>query len=261
MDLERNSAVANENDLTLDVAQILANCRSLSDSANVDGVDLHKNMEHLKSQFYSALNQQKENADELKLGELAQMEAQFKELYSAYKSEKRVQNEDMERVKEENYAAKLQVIEELKTLLEKAEDVTHTFPAFRDLQNRWKSINAVPADKAKNLWETYQHYVEKFYDYIKINNEFRDMDFRKNLEAKTLLCEKAEALASDANVVNAFKELQKLHESWKEIGPVAKEQREAIWERFRTITSEINMKHQAYFEQLKVAHKKNLVEK
>ena len=101
MDLERNSAVANGNDLTLDVAQILANCRSLSDSANVDGVDLHKNMEHLKSQFYSALNQQKENADELKLGELAQMEAQFKELYSAYKSEKRVQNEDMERVKEE----------------------------------------------------------------------------------------------------------------------------------------------------------------
>ena len=261
MDLERNSAVANENDLTLDVAQILANCRSLSDSANVDGVDLHKNMEHLKSQFYSALNQQKENADELKLGELAQMEAQFKELYSAYKSEKKVQNEDMERVKEENYAAKLQVIEELKTLLEKAEDVTHTFPAFRDLQNRWKSINAVPADKAKNLWETYQHYVEKFYDYIKINNEFRDMDFRKNLEAKTRLCEKAEALAAEANVVNAFKELQKLHESWKEIGPVAKEQREAIWERFRTITSEINRKHQAYFEQLKVAQKKNLEEK
>ena len=168
MDLERNSAVANGNDLTLDVAQILAKCRNWYDSAIDGGENLHENMEQMKSQFYSALNQQKENADELELKELAQLEAQFKELYSAYKSDKKIKNEDAEKVKEENYALKLQIIEELKVLLEKAEDVTHTFPAFRELQNRWKSINAVPADKAKNLWETYQHYVEKFYDYIKV---------------------------------------------------------------------------------------------
>lgn len=261
MALERNSAVANENDLTLDVVEILEKCKNFSDSANVEGSNLHEEMEHLKSQFYSALNSQKENADSAKLEELSAVESQFKEIWSAYKSDRKVQMEDMEKAKEENYAAKLQIIEDLKNLLEKAEDVTHTFPEFRELQNRWKAIDAVPASKAKNLWETYQHYVEKFYDYIKINNEFRDIDFKKNLEAKTILCEKAEALANDANVVNAFKELQKLHESWKELGPVAKEFRESIWERFRTITSEINRKHQQYFEQLKVAQKKNLEDK
>lgn len=261
MALERNSAVANENDLTLDVVEILEKCKNFSDSANVEGSNLHEEMEHLKSQFYSVLNSQKENADSAKLEELSAVESQFKEIWSAYKSDRKVQMEDMEKAKEENYAAKLQIIEDLKNLLEKAEDVTHTFPEFRELQNRWKAIDAVPASKAKNLWETYQHYVEKFYDYIKINNEFRDIDFKKNLEAKTILCEKAEALANDANVVNAFKELQKLHESWKELGPVAKEFRESIWERFRTITSEINRKHQQYFEQLKVAQKKNLEDK
>lgn len=261
MDLKRNSAVTNENDLALDVVEILGKCRNLSDSANIEGSNLHEEMERLKSQFYSAVNTKKESADSESLKILADLEAQFKEIYAAYKSDRKVRMEDMEKVKEENYAAKLQIIEELKTLLEKAEDVTHTFPEFRDLQNRWKSIDAVPAAKARNLWETYQHYVEKFYDYIKINNEFRDIDFKKNLEAKTLLCEKAEALANEANVVNAFKELQKLHESWKELGPVAKEYREAIWERFKAITSEINRKHQQYFEQLKIAQKKNLEDK
>ncbi|MBE6224953.1 MAG: DUF349 domain-containing protein [Bacteroidales bacterium] len=261
MDLKRNSAVTNENDLALDVVEILGKCRNLSDSANIEGSNLHEEMERLKSQFYSAVNTKKESADSESLKILADLEAQFKEIYAAYKSDRKVRIEDMEKVKEENYAAKLQIIEELKTLLEKAEDVTHTFPEFRDLQNRWKSIDAVPAAKARNLWETYQHYVEKFYDYIKINNEFRDIDFKKNLEAKTLLCEKAEALANEANVVNAFKELQKLHESWKELGPVAKEYREAIWGRFKAITSEINRKHQQYFEQLKIAQKKNLEDK
>lgn len=261
MDLKGNSAVTNKNDLALDVVEILAKCRNLSDSANIEGSNLHEEMERLKSQFYSAVNTKKESADSESLQILADLEAQFKEIYAAYKSDRKVRMEDMEKVKEENYAAKLQIIEELKMLLEKAEDVTHTFPEFRELQNRWKSIDAVPAAKARNLWETYQHYVEKFYDYIKINNEFRDIDFKKNLEAKTLLCEKAEALANEANVVNAFKELQKLHESWKELGPVAKEYREAIWERFRTITSVINRKHQQYFEQLKIAQKKNLEDK
>jgi len=153
---------------------------------------------------------------------------------------------------------KMQIIEELKALLEKSEDVNHTFPEFRELQNRWRSIDMVPQAKAKDLWDTYQHYVEKFYDYIKINNEFRDMDFKKNLEAKTNLCERAEALENEPNVVNAFKELQKLHDEWKEIGPVAKEFRDSIWERFKAITSTINKKHQNHFEQLKEEQKKNL---
>ena len=146
----------------------------------------------------------------------------------------------MEKVKEANYALKLQIIEELKALLEKTEDVNLTFSEFRELQNRWKSVDMVPQAKAKDLWDTYQHYVEKFYDYIKINNEFRDMDFKKNLEVKTALCERAEALENEQNIVTAFKELQKLHDEWKEVGPVAKEFREGIWEIFKAVTSVIN---------------------
>ncbi len=159
------------------------------------------------------------------------------------------------------YTRKLQIIDKIKELLESSEDVNTTFPAFRELQNEWKSITAVPQEKAKELWDSYQLYVEKFYDYIKINNEFRDLDFKKNLELKTKLCEKAEALANEPNIVTAFKELQKLHEEWKELGPVAKEHREAIWERFKTITATINKKHQGFFENMKDEQKRNLAEK
>ena len=160
--------------------------------------------------------------------------------------------------RDENYAAKVQIVEELKQLLEKAEDVNGTFQVFKELQTRWKSAGAVPQAKAKDLLESYQYYVEKFYDYIKINKEFRDMDFRKNMEAKSALCERAEELAQQENVVEAFKELQKLHEQWKETGPVAKEHRDQMWERFKSATSAINKRHQQYYEQLKESQKKNL---
>ena len=160
--------------------------------------------------------------------------------------------------RDENYAAKVQIVEELKLLLENTDNVTNSIPAFRELLSRWKTIGAVPQAKAKDLLETYQFLVEKFYDYIKINNEFRDMDFRKNMEAKSALCHRAEELAQQENVVDAFKELQKLHEQWKETGPVAKEYREQIWERFKAATSAINKRHQQYYEQLKENQKKNL---
>lgn len=163
-----------------------------------------------------------------------------------------------ENVKEENYAVKAQIVEELKLLLEKAEDVTGTLQVFRELQTKWRSVGAVPQARVKDLLESYQYYVEKFYDYIKINKEFRDMDFRKNMEAKVALCESAEELAQQENVVEAFKELQKLHEQWKETGPVANEHREQMWERFKAATSAINRRHQQYYEQLKESQKRNL---
>lgn len=190
-----------------------------------------------------------------------EIERGFKILYNTYKVSRAEYVQHIEREKEENYAKKLEIIEKIKELLEKAEDVNSTFPAFRELQNQWKSITLIPQAKAKDLWESYQLYVEKFYDYIKINNEFRDLDFKKNLELKTSLCEKAEALLNEPNVVNAFRELQKLHEEWKELGPVAKEHRVSIWERFKAVTSAINKKHQSFFENLKEEQKKNLVEK
>lgn len=216
--------------------------------------DLFDNAEVLKSSFYRILNEEREGSGK----DMAEEEAAFKELYAKYKSIRHLHLQNMEKDKEVNYEKKLQIIEELKALLEKTEDVNHTFPEFRELQNRWKTVDQVPQAKAKDLWETYQHYVEKFYDYIKINNEFRDMDFKRNLDSKSALCERAEALADEQNVIAAFKELQKLHDEWKEIGPVAKEFRESIWERFKTITSIINKRHQAYFEELKEEQKKNL---
>ncbi len=256
MDKERISAAPGNDTMALDVAQILQQVKDILGSE--DTQDMYEKVESLKALFYNTLNVEKVEADEEKQAVLVSLEAEFKELYAQAKLRKQTLMQDIERVKEENYAVKVQIIEDLKMLLEKAEDVNYTFPAFRELQNKWKSVGQVPQAKVKDLLDTYQHYVEKFYDYIKINNEFRDIDFKKNLEAKNALCVKAEALDKEENVVNAFKDLQKLHEEWKEIGPVAKEFRDQLWERFKAITSSINKRHQQYYENLKDTQKKNL---
>ena len=244
-----------------------------------DQQELYKNADAIKAAFYKELKKERaaagsdvETAQEETQNEqqddqipandpFADVEKEFKAVYNQYKESRANYMQELERVKEENLAKKLAIIEKIKELIDKAEDVNSTFPAFRELQNQWKSITLVPQAQVKDLWESYQLYVEKFYDYIKINNEFRDLDFKKNLELKTQLCEKAEALENEPNVVTAFKELQKLHEEWKELGPVAKEHREAIWERFKAITSIINKKHQSFFENLKDEQKRNLVDK
>ena len=152
-------------------------------------------------------------------------------------------------------------MEELKALVEKQEDVSASFPEFRALQSRWREIGPVPQTEFRNLNDTYQFYVEKFYDKVQINRDMRDLDFKKNLEAKEKFCEQAEELAASENVVDAFKELQKLHEQWKELGPVAKEFRESIWERFKAATAVINRKYQAYFEEQKGKQVENLAAK
>ena len=240
-----------------------------------DQQELYKNADAIKAAFYKELKkervasgsdveaeQEETVQEEIAANDpFAEIEKEFKAVYNQYKEARAAYMQEIEKVKEENLAKKLEIIEKIKELIEKAEDVNSTFPAFRELQNQWKSITLVPQAQAKDLWESYQLYVEKFYDYIKINNEFRDLDFKKNLELKTQLCEKAEALENEPNVVTAFKELQKLHEEWKELGPVAKEHREAIWERFKAITSIINKKHQNFFENLKDEQKKNLADK
>lgn len=222
-----------------------------------DKTDLLKYGESYKATFYKVLNENKEQGESNE-DSVSDEEVTFKEFYAQYKEMKQKNAQEQEKAKEENYLLKLKVIEELKSLLDSTEDLNTTIPAFRELQARWKSIDMVPQSKVKELWDTYQHCVEKFYDYIKINNEFRDLDFKKNLEAKTLLCEKAEALEQEGNIVIAFKELQKLHQEWKELGPVAKEHREAIWDRFKSVTSVINKKHQSFFEKLKGEQKNNL---
>lgn len=202
-----------------------------------------------------------EGTEDVSVNPFVEIERAFKDLYANYKARRAVYFQNLEREKQLNLERKQEVIEGLRNLLETTEDLNRTFPEFRSLQARWREIGPVPQASIKDIYETYQHYVEKFYDYVKINNELRDLDFKKNLEAKTALCEKAEALEKSTNVVDAFAQLQKLHEEWKECGPVAKEFRDSIWERFRAATSTVNKMHQAYFEGLKVQQKENLAAK
>lgn len=153
--------------------------------------------------------------------------------------------------REENLRIKLGIIEELKALVQKEEIQGSTFREFRALQEKWRATGMVPQGEVNGLWETYHLHVENFYDYVKIDKELRDLDWKRNLDDKTALCEEAEKLAESNDVAGAFKQLQLLHGRWKEIGPVAKEQSEAIWERFREASGRIHEKYRRFFESLK----------
>ena len=259
---------------------------------NADRMKMSKEAEAIKSAFYRTLLKEKaqaglsadipqddlseEVADENALpseteasaaeesiseNPFAEIERGFKSLYNQYRKERAEYNRQVEKEREENLAKKQAVIEDLKALLEKQEDVNATFPAFREIQNRWRAVGPVPPQNFRNINETYQLYVEQFYDMVKINRELRDLDFKKNLEVKERFCQEAEALAENPNIIEAFRELQKLHEQWKEYGPVAKEFREQIWERFKAATAVINKKYQAHFEDQKVQQAENLAKK
>ena len=201
------------------------------------------------------------SVEEVTANPFVEIERGFKALYVNYKKERAEYNRQLEKEHEQNLALKEAIIADLKALLEKQEDVNETFPQFREIQNRWRAVGPVPATSYRNINETYQLYVEQFYDMVKINRELRDLDFKKNLEAKEEFCQLAEKLAENENVIEAFRELQKLHEQWKEFGPVAKEYREQIWDRFKTATAAINKRYQAYFEAIKEVHAENLVKK
>lgn len=163
-----------------------------------------------------------------------------------------------ERQKEENYNKKLEVIDAIHRLTESTDDFNKLYKEFKDLQQQWNEIKHVPAAKVKELWNAYQAQTEKFYDLIKINNEFRDYDFKKNLELKTAICEAAEKLIDEADSISAFHQLQNFHDQWREIGPVAKELREDLWTRFKNASTEINKKYQSHFEGLKHKEEENL---
>ena len=249
---------------------------------NEERMKMSKEAEAIKSAFYKRLQKEKadagvvsatvETAEETEAEEavaedfvsdnpFAEIERGFKSLYNQYKKERAEYNRQLDKEREDNLAQKEAVIADLKALLEKQEDVNATFPEFREIQNRWRAIGPVPAQSYRNINETYQLYVEQFYDMVKINRELRDLDFKKNLEAKEQFCEFAEKLAENPNVVEAFRELQKLHEQWKEFGPVAKEYREQIWDRFKAATAVINKKYQGFFEGIKEQQADNLVKK
>ena len=250
---------------------------------NEERMKLSKEAEAIKSAFYKRLLKEKTEAgivsavpvaetdeetetveaadDTVSENPFAEIERGFKELYNKYKKERAEYNRQLEKEREDNLAKKEAVIADLKALLEKQEDVNATFPEFHEIQNRWRVIGPVPAQSYRNINETYQLYVEQFYDMVKINRELRDLDFKKNLEAKEQFCELAEKLAENPNVVEAFRDLQKLHEQWKEFGPVAKEYRDKIWDRFKAATAVINKKYQSFFEGIKEQQAENLVKK
>lgn len=208
---------------------------------------------NLKAQFVEAGGAEEEfkapvDSDEIRL----------KELYGVYRTRREEYMASLEKSKEENLKVKLQIIEELKALIDAGETVGQTFQTFRQLQQRWKEAGVVPQAHVKEVWETYNLHVENFYNFVKINKELRDLDLQRNLEAKVALCEAAEALAGESSIVAAFRKLQELHEQWREVGPVAVEHKESIWERFKEASSRINRQHQEYFEGIKEEQKKNL---
>lgn len=188
-------------------------------------------------------------------------EAEFKQVMGSIKEKRNTLTAAQEQEKEENLAKKLAILDKMKEFTETPEDTGKRYNEFKQLQQEWNEIKQVPAAKVNELWKSYQLYTEKFYDMLKLNNEFREYDFKKNLEAKLHLCEAAEKLATEPDVVSAFHQLQKLHQEFRSIGPVAKELRENIWARFKAASTTVNRRHQQHFEELKEKEQNNLDQK
>ena len=188
-------------------------------------------------------------------------EEEFKTVMNAIKEKRNALAAAQEKEKEENLTKKLGILERMKFLTESQEDTNKIYDDFKKLQQEWNEIGQIPAAKVNEIWKTYQLYTEKFYDMVKLNNEFREYDFKKNLEQKTRLCEAAEKLADEPDVISAFHQLQKLHQEFRAIGPVAKDLREAVWTRFKAASTVINKRHQQHFEELKEKEQNNLDQK
>ncbi len=236
--------------------------------AHSDEVPTKEELDHLKTTFYKI--------------HLAERDAQSKEYLEkggdpekfillpddteeAFKAEMQIIKEKRAKIfleqeveKQANLQKKLEIIEKIKAMATSPEEANNSYNEFKTLQQEWKEIKAVPAEKANELWRNYQLYVEQFYDLLKLNSEAREYDFKKNLEAKTALCEAAENLDKEEDVISAFHQLQDLHQQYREIGPVAKELREKIWSRFKAASTVINKKHQQHFEDIRAKEEKNL---
>ena len=225
----------------------------------------------LKQSFYKLHNAEQDAARKLFIenGGAAEnfvpqtdcVEEEFKNIMSVIKKKRSALTAELEKQKEMNLQVKLSIIEELKELVESPDDANKSYTEFKKLQQQWNEVKLVPQAKVNELWKNYQLYVEKFYDLLKLNNEFREYDFKKNLEIKTHLCEAAEKLADEADVVSAFHQLQKLHQEFRDTGPVAKELRDEIWARFKAASTTVNRRHQQHFEALKEVEQHNLDQK
>jgi hypothetical protein len=230
--------------------------------------EIREDVERIKTLFYKKLKHENEERKDKFLeggGKIEDykiwvdpLDYRVKELLDKYRLKKNDFTKVQEVEKYDNLKKKYDIIDQIKDLVNREESINKTFHDFRTLQNDWHSIGVVPQASLKDLWENYHHSVEVFYDYIKINKELRDLDLKKNLEQKVLLCERAEELLLEPNPVNAFRSLQDFHNQWREIGPVPPESKNEIWERFREATSQINKRHHEYFEKQKDDQRKNL---
>jgi hypothetical protein len=274
VELESSETKVKEERIEIDYTKLSREnlVKELNDIIDKDSInEIRQTVEAIKASFYKkqkALNEKLRKKFLADGGEVEDftltedpIEIELKELFKKYRRFKADYNRQLEGVKESNLSKKYQIIEELKELVNKDESIGETFREFRELQSQWKETGQVPQPKLKDLWNTYHHHVEKFYDFVNINKELRDLDIKKNLEIKLQLCERAEALIKDNSVVNAFKALQKLHNQWREIGPVPNDKKNELWERFKEATRLINKQHQDYFKNLKDEQKNNLDKK
>ena len=213
-----------------------------------------------KAEIEAARKQFEENKDvedEVFTPEADELEEILKSLLNTFKEKKAAFAEEQERIKEVNLVRKKEILDEIKALTEDSDNINKRYNDFQQLQQSFKEITNIPASAVNDLWKSYQLYVERFYDLLKINKELRDYDFKENLDQKIALCEAAEALSENEDIIGAFKSLQALHEEWKGIGPVAKELRDELWNRFKAASSVINKRHQQHFESLKEGEQKN----
>ena len=246
--------------------ELLASLRKLLENEDVESIK--DDVDAIKIYFfriYRATIEAQKTAFAEAGGDLAEFKAEpnaneleLRNLLKQYQDLRSEHNKKIDETKETNLQKKYEIIEEIKALINNKESINRTFHEFRELQNRWREIGLVPQAKLKDLWETYHHHVENFYDFIKINKELRDLDLKKNLEIKMEICEKSEELLVEPSIIKAFNILQKYHEQWREVGPVPRDKKDELWERFKAATSIINKKHQDYFEGRKSDQKKNL---
>ena len=248
--------------------EVLARMKELALNAESAG---KQELDSLKQSFYKFHNAELEAAkkqfidnggsEEDYAPQSDAIEEEFKNVMAIIEEKRSAQMAELERQKEENLQIKLSIIEELKELVESPDDANKSYTEFKKLQQQWNETKLIPQAKVNELWKSYQLYVEKFYDILKLNNEFREYDFKKNLEIKNRICEAAEKLADEEDVISAFHQLQKLHQEFRDTGPVAKELRDEVWNRFKAASTVVNRRHQQHFEALKEAEQHNLDQK
>ena len=253
----------------LDTEELIAAVKTIVDTAPIQTIKAQ--IDEAKKIFYDRSNKaykialDKFKSEQEETEEENQIEFEynyphtndFKSVLKVYKTRRDTFYKNQEKEMKQNLQIKLGLIEELKGLLNAEEKMKETFEHFKDIQGRWKAAGQVPKSELNNLWQTYHHHVENFFDYLRINNDLRDIEFKRNLEQKTALCEKAEAVSKEENVDKAFTTLQELHDAWKEIGPVGRDHREEIWERFQTATKIVHKNRNDYFEKRKESFEEN----